>query len=505
MHEHPDMADAEQASEPRLVASDFYGYLKPSRCGLRVWLRAQGVEEEPPGEFGEMLMRQGIEHERRHLERFPQHVDIAQLPREEQLAATIEEVRAGERVIYQGRLHATATLAGREVEIVGLPDFMLPARRGYAIRDSKLNRSVGPSHEHVRLQLEAYGWLYERTFGEPPVALQVHAGSGEILDVEYGGGGDALAAFEEILRFRLSEEEPEEQVGVWKCSGCGFHSRCWPLAEDRQDVGLLPGVDRGLIAELHAAGAHTLPQLLEGFDAERLAAVERPWGDGVQPIGERAGRILVSARALIDDRPILLAPPAIPEHETYVMFDLEGISPTQDKLERIYIWGMQPFGRGAGEFRAGVAGFGRQGDREGWEAFLREADAIFDEHGDVPFVHWASYEKAKINLYLERYGDRGGVAERVKRNLLDLLPITREAVVVPLSGYGLKDVETLTGYERRLEESGGEWSMAKYVEATETRDAGERDAIMDEILAYNREDLEATWAVMEWLRGLADS
>ena len=26
---------------------------------------------------------------------------------------------------------------------------------------------------------------------------------------------------------------------------------------------------------------------------------------------------------------------------------------------------------------------------------------------------------------------------------------------------------------------------------------------MDEILAYNREDLEATWAVMEWLRTTA--
>ena len=72
---------------------------------------------------------------------------------------------------------------------------------------------------------------------------------------------------------------------------------------------------------------------------------------------------------------------------------------------------------------------------------------------------------------------------------------------MPLSGYGLKGIETLTGYERQLEESGGEWSMARYIEATETDDELERAAIMDEILAYNREDLEATWAVLEWLRG----
>ena len=108
------------------------------------------------------------------------------------------------------------------------------------------------------------------------------------------------------------------------------------------------------------------------------------------------------------------------------MFDLEGMQPSLDELEKIYIWGMQPFGKGAGPFRAGVAGFGRRGDREGWEAFLRQADEIFAEHGDIPFVHWAAYEKTKINLYLERYGDRDGVAERVLRNLLDLLPITRD-------------------------------------------------------------------------------
>ncbi len=97
---------------------------------------------------------------------------------------TAEELRANDRVIYQGELRARTTLAGTEVEIVGHPDFLLPARDGYAIRDSKLNRSVS---EYIRMQLLTYGWLYEQTTGEPPVALQVHSGSGEIFDVPYEG------------------------------------------------------------------------------------------------------------------------------------------------------------------------------------------------------------------------------------------------------------------------------------------------------------------------------
>ncbi len=111
----------EQRPEPRLLASDFYGYLKPSRCGLRVWLKEQGVEEEPAGVFREMLMRLGIEHELRHLERFPNALDIGELPRDVQREATMKAVAEGERVIYQGRMHATATIGGREIEVVGLP------------------------------------------------------------------------------------------------------------------------------------------------------------------------------------------------------------------------------------------------------------------------------------------------------------------------------------------------------------------------------------------------
>ncbi len=38
---------------------------------------------------------------------------------------------------------------------------------------------------------------------------------------------------------------------------------------------------------------------------------------------------------------------------------------------------------------------------------------------------------------------------------------------------------------------------------TETSDPAARDRIMADTLAYNEEDLDATWAVLEWLRRIA--
>ncbi len=508
--EQPNRSDASGAGAieddeiRRLSPSSLYNLLKPSPCDLREWLRSHGYEEEPPGAFRELLFEMGHEHERRHLGRFPGAIDVAELPRDQQEGLTRAELEAGDRVIYQGVLRAETTLAGRRVEVVGHPDFMLPARSGYAIRDSKLNRSVDA---YIRMQLLSYGWLYEQTMDEPPVALQVHSGSGEILDVahEPEDYDQVLTLLQRMLELRLADERPVERVGVSKCSGCAFQEHCWPRAIERREVGLIPGIDRGLVEQLNANGVATFDELLERFDVDSLAALERPWGNRTKPVGGKAERILQSAEAHRVGKPILLHEPDLPDAKSWVMFDLEGMPPRLDFAERIYMWGLQCFGEQPGPFRPALAGFGPDGDREGWEGFLAQCESIFATHGDLPFVHWATYERVKIDLYLSRYGDSPqSTAARVKANLLDLLPITRAAVAVPLSGYGLKGIETLAGYERRLTEYGGEWSMAKYIEATESNDPAKREAIMDEILAYNREDLGATWAVLEWLRRLTD-
>jgi predicted RecB family nuclease len=100
-----------------------------------------------------------------------------------------------------------------------------------------------------------------------------------------------------------------------------------------------------------------------------------------------------------------------------------------------------------------------------------------------------------------RFGDPEGTAARVEANLLDLLTVARESVVLPLPSFSLKVVEDYVGFERKEAEYGGAWAMATSIEATETSDEGKRNELMDKIVAYNKEDLEATWAVFQWLRG----
>ncbi len=272
-----------------------------------------------------------------------------------------------------------------------------------------------------------------------------------------------------------------------------------------EDVALLPDVDQNLARTLNGVGIRTRKELLNTFDVVSLSEFKRPLGKAERRVGIKAERILQFAEAMEKHEEKVLIVPAIPKCPNYVMFDLEGMPPHLDDLDKIYLWGTQVFGDRPNEFMAAVSGFGPTGDKHGWLAFLENATRIFELYGDIPFVHWASYEKTYLTKYINRYGDVDGVAVRVEANLLDLLRVTQDSIVLPLPSHSLKVVESRVGFQRKLEEYGGQWAMAMFIEATETSDEQERQKLMAQILAYNQEDLEATWAVFQWLRAKTSS
>ena len=97
--------------------------------------------------------------------------------------------------------------------------------------------------------------------------------------------------------------------------------------------------------------------------------------------------------------------------------------------------------------------------------------------------------------------------------LVDLLPVTRNSIALPIPSYSLRVLEKhppvipseilLSSRAKRgisLPEANGEWAMARYIEATEMNDPAEQAGVLDQIKAYNQEDLDATGAVLSWLR-----
>src|SRR5271168_2219996 len=485
----------------RLIASDFITNYRPNFCDLRVWLRHRGEQARNASAFDEVLHRLGERHEQEHLATLGAALDLSRLDEKQRQEKSAEAVANRVPVLYQPSFLVRHTFGGTEAEIVGVPDFLILDGDEYLIRDSKMARRIDDyNHPEILLQVQLYGWLFEKSCGVAPEGLQVHSGTGEIVDVRYDGGKSALQELERLLTLKQLTAEPYEPVGWSKCIGCGFTDRCWSQAEKSADVALVYSVDQNLARTLHSQGIHTRKELLANFDAVSLSELKRPYGSREQRVGKTAERILKFADAMERKQETVLAVPAIPLHKDFVMFDLEGMPPHLDELDRIYLWGMQVFGEKPSEFKFALSGCGVDGDKECWLGFLANAMKIFETYGDIPFVHWAPYEQTYLRRYVERFGDAEGIACRVEANLLDLLTIARDSLVLPLPSFSLKVVEDYVGFERKEAEYGGAWAMATFIEATETSDEGKRKELLDKILAYNREDLEATWAVFEWLR-----
>jgi predicted RecB family nuclease len=484
----------------RLTASDFASCHRPTRCDLRVFLRHHREQEAEPGPYELVLRRLGLRHERDHLATLGTFANASAASLEEQVKKTADAIGRKVSVLYQPAFVATERICGTDVEIVGVPDYLILDGDGYLIRDSKMARRIDEeNHPEILLQLQLYGWLFEKSCGVAPKGLQVHCGTGEITTIPYDGGKSALQELERLLAIKRLTAEPYEPVGWTKCLGCGYTDRCWAQAEKNGDVALVYCVDQNLARTLHSQGVRTRKELLAKYDVTSLSELKRPYGSREQRVGKAAERILRFADAMERKEEIVLSAPAIPPSRNYVMFDLEGMPPHLDELGKIYLWGAQVFGENPSEFRVALSGFGGDGDKQGWLSFLENARQIFEAYGDIPWVHWAPYEETYLRRYVKRFGDPEGVAARVEANLFDLLTVTRDSLVLPLASFSLKVVEDYVGFERKEAEYGGAWAMATFIEATETSDETKRKELMDKIVAYNKEDLEATWAVFKWL------
>jgi predicted RecB family nuclease len=486
-----------------LSASDLYGLYQPSECDLRIWLKGCGEPEAEPSEYSKLLRDLGIRHELRHLDTLAPYTDLSKGTIEERKAQTIRSVAANNQVLYQPALEHNFQIQGEDCLVSGIPDFLILEGNSYVVRDCKMSRHADEKqHYETVLQLGLYGLLFEKNFGRAPARLDVVLGDSTIVQIPFDGGKAALANLARVPAILKHDKEFYEPVGHSKCSDCGFKERCWRNATERNEVSRVYGIEQAYARALNTQGIITVDDLLKNFDEDSLAEFKALRGTKYSRFGLKAKDAILHAKALQSGNMIILAKPAIPKLTNLVAFDIEGLPPQLDEMNKIYLWGTQVFGEKPGPYFAGVTDFGLDGDRKAWFDFLTNCQLVFEEYGDIPFVHWAPYERTNLTKYVQRHGDPKGTASRIEKNLLDLLPITRNSIVLPEPTYSLKVIEKYAGFGRILSEANGQWSMATFIKAVETGDEEQRKKLIDQIIQYNAEDLKATWAVFEWLKGL---
>lgn len=489
-----------ESAQETVNDADIYEALTPSKCDLRVYLNTHHPVEKQNGPFEQIVKGWARKARLAHKEQFPDLTDLSELDSSSRKKASNAAILDRCSVIYKPLLAVPYLLNGNDTEIRGEPDFLIRDGNSYVVRNIKIARRVNEAeHPETFIEAQLHGFLFEQISGCKPARIEIISGDDRVIGIEYDGGRSALRTLTEIMVTRQLPAAPYSPVGWSKCGGCAFHEFCWQKAEKQHDVSLLVGVDQKLAGILRRSNCTSVEAILQ-FGEDKLSSLQTQIGGKSVRVGKRASRILQMATALVEKRHTVFERPALPDSDNFAILDLEGLPPHLDHSASVFLWGLQVFGTKPGQYLSAMADNDTTNDGAAWLLFLNNAMKVFEEYGDIPFIHWHNYERTMLERYIERYGDQFELANRIQKNLVDLHALLKESIALPLPSYSLKVVEKYLGFRRSQAQYGGDRAMAKYIESMELVDRRLRDQLHNEIAEYNREDLEATWFVFDWLR-----
>ncbi len=468
----------------RISASDVVSF---THCPRRLWYDHNpppGLIEEPLDPFDQLVMALGLEHEAAVRDRFAEESTVVEATSVEHTQQLIHEATP---VIYQ------AHLSDGTGELYGIPDFLILLEDGaYQAADAKLAQSI---KKEIGIQLA----FYRRLLGSAYPGL-VYLGTGEVDEVgaEFDGPLDQFIADARALL--TNHARPDAPYGESKCSVCPYYSVCQPEFVAREDLTLLYGVERRSADGLRAHGIETITDLSQG---DPHAIPDVPYLKG-----PKKDRAVLQAQAWKTGKMTKLNDIELPSGD-WVHFDIEANPQTPDGHQHVYLWGFlePPY---EPENYHYIWTDRLEDDRDGWIAFLEKVGEYRDRFADLKLVHFAHYERDRISAYAKRFEMVDHpiavwLLDRAAGPLYDIQKAVTDNLVLPLSGYGLKNIckhPDLVNFQWENEESGSQWSVVQYINYLRSNDPDEREAIKSSILSYNRDDVRATRELEIWLRRL---
>ena len=459
----------------------------------------------------EHLRQRGLAHERDYLE----HLEAggARLTRIDadrvdtaSVAATLEAMRAGDEIIVQGAL-ADGVWVGRPDVLRRVDQASNLGTWSYEVIETKLAQQTKIG---TILQLCLYSSFLGAAQGIAPEHMSVVAPWTGFDRQDYRLS-DYSAHFR-LIRERLhtavanggrSGTYPEPNP---HCDVCPWDEACREQRRQDDHLSLVDGISRLQREELVLQEISTMTDLA----AEPLPLRWQP-SRGAR---ESYERLCEQAHVQVADRqsttPVfeLLDPEpgaglsALPEpSDGDIFLDFEG-APSFGPGGLEYLIGyIGNDSSGRRRFTA-LWGFDYAEEKRNFERFVDFVMEQWEEHPGLHIFHFAHYEPAAMKRLMGRPATREAEVDRMLRAglFIDLHRVARRGLRVGAESYSIKELERFFGYERKVSLERADEAMYAI---TGPLELGAPDLIRQEdvraLEVYNRDDVEATVDLRDWL------
>lgn len=445
-------------------------------------------EKDLASPYRELLLERGIEHERRVIERScpGYRPPVYETPGE------------GFRILLEEMARGAPVIAG--LPLFNLPENMqgridmLERREGrpsvfghyhYAVKEIKLARRI--REDHV-LQGAFYSHLVSEIQECPPESFS-------IINHDHRETSYPFAPWEEALLKALRGTQAildgrESPTPTYNGSEWPWERYTNHQALKNRDVSIVGQVGPKTKEKLAAAGYRRIWDLLKA-EPKDLA--------GIPGIREATARkILLSARAIHEGRPILLNPEVLrfPDRPAEIFLDLEGTDDPDlegDEEPVDYLIGVLLRKEGRTLYRPFLA---HRFSEE--KAMFSDFLEFIRSENDYIIYHWHNYEMWHLKRLAERHGRLDEAQRLLFPHMADLHRLATSAFVFPTYSNGLKDVAAYVGYRWRHGDVNALDAIAWYLRYQNDPE-GYRERI-NAVIDYNEDDCAATMRIRDWLQ-----
>ncbi|QVM85185.1 TM0106 family RecB-like putative nuclease [Novosphingobium decolorationis] len=463
-------------------------------------------EQADDDELAKRVQQQGLDHEdayRAGLEAKGGLVEIAtDRTLKERARATAEAMREGAPAIFQATFY--------DPPWHGFADFLIrvetPSDLGpwsYEPVDTKLARSVKPSYI---VQLGLYAQMMAKVQGVMSRRVHVALGSGETESFRLAEFAYTLeAAQARYLGFIDAEAAGSTPEPCSACGLCGWREHCDAVWQEADHLSFVAGLGMPQRLKLEADGITTLAQLATADPDHRVPRMARETfaklrEQAILQLERRAGgEAKVVTLPVEDGRGFTQLPPPDPAD---LFFDLEGDPLTQGGLE--YLWGIHYRDGTRPEFRFRW-GHDHVAERVAFESTVDWMVAHLASNPGAHIYHYAPYEVTALRRLSTLHASREDAVDKLlrERRLVDLYGVLRQSIRTSEPNLSLKTMEIFFAPKRAENVANAADSIIEYKNWQDTGgENGGDQAILDDILAYNKVDCENTEALRDWLISL---